>query len=90
MPTSEEFRDQLLEVFRIAEQRRESSVVIRAGDLHRAVGEYPNRKTHRMPVCCNVMRCAMHTGDVIVCEPRKGQGATLTIRYGLPRSKQEE
>jgi len=90
MPTKEEFRDQLLEVFRIAEQRREASVIVRAGDLHRAVGEYPNRKTHRMPVCCNVMRRAMRTGDVVVSEPRRGQGATLTIRYALPRSRREE
>lgn len=87
MPTAEEFREQLLEVFRIAEQNHQASVVIKAGDLHRALGEYPNRKTQRMPVCCGVMRSAMHKGDVIVYAPPKGKGATLTIRYALPRPR---
>jgi 5-methylcytosine-specific restriction protein A len=85
MPTAEEFREQLFEVFRRAEQKRQSSVVVKAGDLHRAIGGYPSRNTQRMPVCCSVMRGAMHAGDVIVSEPPKGQGATLTIRYELPR-----
>jgi 5-methylcytosine-specific restriction protein A len=88
MPTAEEFREQLLGVFRRAEQKRQASVLVKAGDLHRVVGGYPNRNTQRMPVCCNVMRGAMHRGDVIVSEPPKGQGATLTIRYELPRTRQ--
>jgi hypothetical protein len=87
MPTAKEFREQLFEVFRIAEQKRQASVAVRAGDLHRAVGGYPNRNTQRMPVCCDVMRSAMHRGDVIVSEPPKGRGATLTIRYVLPRPR---
>jgi hypothetical protein len=85
MPSAEEFGEQLLEVFRIAEQNRQASIVIKAVDLHRAVGGYPNSKTHRMPVCCNVMRNLMRRGDVIVSEPEKCHGATLTIRYALPR-----
>jgi hypothetical protein len=85
MPTAEEFREQLLEVFRVATQKRKSFVIVKAGRLHRAVGEYPNSKTHRMPVCCEVMRSAMHKGDVVVGEPPKGKGATLIIRYTLPR-----
>ena len=87
MPTAEEFREQLFEVFRRAEQKRHASVVVKAGDLHRAVGGYPNRNTQRMPVCCNVMRSVMGSRDVIVSEPAKGKGATLTIRYELPRAR---
>ena len=83
MPIAKELRHQLVEVFRIAEKSVQTSVVVRAGDLHRVVGEYPDRKTHRMPVCSIVMRSAMRTGDVVVGEPRKGQGATPTIRYSL-------
>ena len=48
MPTAEEFRQQLLDVFRTAAQNRLVSVVVRAGDLHRAVGGYPNRNTQRI------------------------------------------
>jgi len=38
-----------------------------------------------MPVCCNVMLSEMSNEDVIVSKPPKGQGASLVIRYKLPR-----
>lgn len=88
MPTAEEFREQLIEVFRVSEERRLASVVVNAGDLHRRVGGYPNRSNHRMPVCCEVMRSTMRRGDVIVDQPRKGKGAALTVRYLIPRPRQ--
>jgi hypothetical protein len=66
------------------------TVEITAGELHRLVGGYqgPN---HRMPVCCEVMRRAFASdaGDRIVEGPRSGQGASLTIRYVLPRPEKE-
>jgi 5-methylcytosine-specific restriction protein A len=86
MPTAKEFREHLFEAFRIAELDGRTSVFVNAGYLHRAVGGYPNRKTNRMPVCCDAMLRAMRKGDVIVSQPPKGKGATLTIRYALPRS----
>ena len=55
-----------------------------SGDLHREVGGYPER--NRMPVCCSVMEREMGPGDRRVYAPPKGKGATLTIRYRLPRS----
>ena len=85
MPTAEEFREQLFEVFRVATEQGQPFVTVKAGDLHREVGGYPDRRTQRMPVCCNVMRGAMLEGDVIVSEPPKGAGATLTVRYCIPR-----
>lgn len=62
------------------------TVEINAGELHGRVGDYPGRN-HRMPVCCKVMHSAFapDVGDVIVGEPPSGQGASLTIRYVLPR-----
>jgi hypothetical protein len=60
------------------------SVELTSGDLHREVGGYPGTG-HRMPLLCNVMRASMKAGDVIVAQPPKGTGATLTIRYRLPR-----
>lgn len=58
---------------------------INAGELHRRVGGYTGR-THRMPVCCEVMRGAFapDAGDLIVEEPPGRQGVSLTIRYVLP------
>ena len=61
-----------------------SSVEIVSGNLHRSVGGYPGRN-HRMPMCCSAMRQAMRPGDVVIASPPKGQGATLRIRYLLPR-----
>lgn len=88
MPTADEFRQQLLEVFRLAHARRERSVVVKAKDLHQVVGDYPDPTRHRMPVCCDVMRRAMRRGDEILHEPPKGNGATLAIRYTIPQLKQ--
>ena len=61
------------------------AVDINAGRLHRDVGDYPGQN-HRMPVCCRVMRNAMTLADVVVAQPANGNGASLTIRYQLPRA----
>ena len=60
-----------------------------SGELHSRVGGYPGRD-HRMPNCCEVMKAqsASDVGDVIVEQPPSGQGATLTIKYRLPRREQ--
>jgi 5-methylcytosine-specific restriction protein A len=60
-------------------------VLIRAGDLHMEVGCYPNAGSHRMPVCCSVMRQMISAHDEIVKKPPRGDGASLVIRYRLPR-----
>ena len=59
-------------------------VDIRAGALHRRVGGYPGYN-HRMPICCKVMQNARIGADEIIASPPSGQGASLTIRYYLPR-----
>jgi len=79
---TETFRKVLQRVFAEA---KGSFVDVTSGDLHRLVGGYPGR-SHKMPVCCDVMRKAMQSGDRILASPPKGRGATLTIRYVLPRS----
>ena len=60
------------------------TVLVSAGELHREVGGYPST-SHRMPLCCAVMRNAMQEGDCITKAPPKAIGATLTISYRLPR-----
>ena len=81
VPSSDDFRQALAQHFSAAQ---DDSVVITSGELHRAVGGYPS-KNHRMPVCCSIMRNEMQESDVILNEPPSGQGASLTIRYRLPR-----
>jgi 5-methylcytosine-specific restriction protein A len=85
MPTMDEFR---LELRRQLEEAQRSGarphVDINSGDFHRRVGGYPG-PNHRMPVCCDVMYEEVGTGDEIISSPPKGKGASLTIRYKLPR-----
>ena len=81
-PTIDDFAAELEDVLREARLRGDRTVEVRAGDLHERVGDYPGR-SHRMPVCCSAMRNRMRSGDVIVRQPPKGNGATLVIRYRL-------
>ena len=86
MPTADDFRMEMYHMMNEAMREGEMTADINAGELHRRVGGYPGRN-HRMPVCCDVMRGAFapDAGDVIVEQPPSGQGASLTIRYVLPR-----
>ena len=65
-----------------ARARRQKSIDIVSGDVHRSVGGYPGTN-HRMPVCCSVMYSMMQGADEILYAPPKGKGATLKIRYHL-------
>jgi 5-methylcytosine-specific restriction protein A len=78
------FEEALTARFETAEKSRRPFVDVVSGDLHREVGGYPG-PDHRMPVCCSVMQRQVRPGDLIVDAPPKGKGATLTIRYKLPR-----
>lgn len=40
-------------------------------------------------MCCDAMRATMAAGDQIVTQPAGGRGASLTVRYGLPRSARQ-
>jgi hypothetical protein len=62
------------------------NVEVSAGELHRSVGGYPG-PDHRMPVCCSVMRFEFSEDcDRVLESPLSGDGASLTIRYNLPRN----
>ena len=54
---------------------------VKAADLHRLVGGYPNNGNHRMPICCSVMRDAMKKSDEELPNSLMKDGATLKIRY---------
>ena len=82
--TTEVFQDHLKKVFKHATNLGSSFIDVTSGDLHREVGGYPGHN-HRMPTCCDVMKRNMKSGDTIISQPEKGKGATLVIRYLLPR-----
>lgn len=82
--TADDFQNALNNIFIVAQNQGKSYIDVTSGDLHRIVGGYPGRN-HRMPVCCEVMKRNMKEGDQILYQPPKGQGASLKIRYKLPR-----
>jgi len=86
MPGIDAFRTALQKQLAKAERNGESHCEVQAGALHREVGIYP-RSNHRMPICCDVMRQEMRGEDRIITEPPKQNGASVVIRYTLPRTK---
>lgn len=80
--TNVEFENAINKLFELARQKGLEYKTIIAGDLHEKVGGYPG-PDHRMPSCCEVMRKKMRAGDVIVKSPKKGNGASLEIKYKL-------
>lgn len=83
-PTAEDFHRELDRIFSSAQQAAKPFIEVKSGDLHRSVGGYPGRN-HRIPMCCGVMKRNMKLGDQIVRQPPSGVGATLIIRFALPR-----
>jgi 5-methylcytosine-specific restriction protein A len=84
MSTEQDFRTQIRGLMGEAQAASASFVDINSGQVHRAVGDYPG-PDHRMPICCQVMKADVRAGDEVLSSPPKGQGASLTIRYKLPR-----
>jgi hypothetical protein len=83
--TNDRFTQALRRIFDWAQANELNEVDVRAGKLHRSVGGYPG-PDHRMPACCSSMIREMGLKDRIVCQPPKGKGASLTVRYKLPRA----
>lgn len=84
MPSKDEFRRELSARFRRAVERNATSLEVNSGELHRSLGGYPG-PNHQMPSCCDVMHEATGKDDEIVTSPPSGRGASLTIRYRIPR-----
>ncbi len=83
-PTAKRFQSELDSIFALAQQEGKSFIEVKSGDLHRSVGGYPG-PNHRIPLCCVVMKRNMKADDQILQQPPSGQGATLIIRFKLPR-----
>jgi hypothetical protein len=83
-PRAADFARELEEWLSSASRSGHQYLDVRSGDLHRKVGGYPGTN-HAMPVCCNVMRRVMRAGDEELQAPPQGLGASVVIRYVLPR-----
>jgi 5-methylcytosine-specific restriction protein A len=81
-----DFAGELQRILTDAEQRGLTAIRVNSGELHRRVGGYPGQN-HRMPMCCSAMRAMMRSGDSIIQQPPKGNGASLIIEYLLPRNQ---
>jgi hypothetical protein len=84
-PTPEQFRATLMAQIAQVAQAGHPWADIFAKDLHRRVGGYPG-PNHRMPACCGAMHAERKPGDMVLNGPMSGIGASLVIRYKLPRS----
>ncbi|MBN9145697.1 MULTISPECIES: hypothetical protein [unclassified Novosphingobium] len=84
MPGTQDFVDAIRARLRQAELGNAGHLDINSGELHRSLGGYPGPKA-AMPSCCNAMYAEQRASDQIISQPPKGRGASLTIRYFLPR-----
>jgi 5-methylcytosine-specific restriction protein A len=86
IPEKADFEKALNDWFREAEQEESPFVDIRADELHSRIGDYPG-PFHRMATCCEVMYEHYRPAtDKIMQFPPKGKGASMEIRYALPRT----
>ena len=87
IPEKTDFEKALIDWFLEAEKEENPFVDIRADDLHARIGDYPG-PLHRMATCCEVMyENYRPQTDKILQFPPKGKGASMEIRYALPRSQ---
>ena len=83
--SQQHFLAKLNEIFAEKTTAGEKEVTITSGELHRLLGGYPGTN-HRLPICCAAMRQVFdQSKDAVLHSPESGIGATLTIRYALPR-----
>ena len=85
LPTADDFRKELSAQLARGTKRGAAHLEVNSGELHRVLGGYPG-PNHRMPICCEVMRREINDGDEVISEPMGGKGASLTVRYKLPRA----
>lgn len=70
---------------RAASERGESSLVLRAGVIHKEKG-----LKNSMPIVCNAMRQCMEAGDKVLYEPPSGYSSALEIRYLLQAGERND
>jgi len=84
-PAESEFQSELDALFHETEHAKKDYVVVSSIGLHLRVGAYPG-KTHRLRLCCDVMRRNMLRGDWIVLQSPPDN--LLAIHYRIPRPQE--
>jgi hypothetical protein len=82
--STDHFRQGLLAQMGRATKGGRIDILINSGELYRSLGGYPG-STHGMPYCCDAMQDEMTLGDTLLIDRTNGAG--MTVRYLLPRSK---
>jgi hypothetical protein len=85
VPTKDQFRNEIRTQLRGAELRGVAYLELNSGQIHRKLGGYPGGGNHQMRPCCEAMYDEKQAGDTVLSSPKKGYGASVTIRYTLPR-----
>lgn len=83
-PKAADFRAQLRRDLQAAASRNKAFLDVVARQLHQVVGGYPSEH-NRMVACCKVMLSEMIADDRVLAAPPSRLGASLVIRYVLPR-----
>jgi hypothetical protein len=84
MVSADHFRRGLLAQMGRATIAGQMDILINCGQLYRSLGGYPG-STHGMSFCCEAMQAEMKPGDTMILD--RANGAGMTVRYLLPRSK---
>jgi hypothetical protein len=80
--TAWEFQNRLTAILNGARKNGKPFVDVTSGNLFKQV-EGQEVANLKLPLCCDVMRKMMRSGDTVLKEPPRGQDAKLTIRYQL-------
>jgi len=80
MPSTQDFENELDNIFAEAKKLGVCAVWIKSSDLHDKLNG-----NNELPKCCNAMDNKKEKGDIIIQSPPKGQGRNLIIQYKIPR-----
>lgn len=89
IPNKVDFQEALDGFFRECEKKGYPNRDLKARELYyRAAEEYPKEGNKNVHLCCRVMKenMQLQLGDRRLCEPPKGYGTRLEIRYVFPRT----
>ena len=70
-----------------AQKRGLSHLDVKAGELCRRFGAHTDAPAHEISNWCRAMQAEKKAHDLVIAEPPEGTGASLTIRYKLPRTR---
>ena len=76
--TTDDIRQHILKLKKIAKGERKSFIILKSGDIHKEL----NLKS-AMPQVCNAMRQSMNEGDIVLHTTPSGNSSTIEIQYNI-------